>query len=270
MEILEYCDRNKVISREQFYFDQFKPEYNILSDAGSSLGYLHTKTTKYKMSIAARGRKHSEETKKKLKARLMNKIVTPAHKVKLLNHLTVLRSNVELQAKRLTKLKLYHESVEFKEHINRLSKIIEVYDSLNKQTTVYPSITQAAEGINCVEGTISLALKVFEEKGVTRMIKKRYLVYHSKDKSKFADMLSELALDAAFSSLKNTVSRTNANKVEVLDTLENKTTIYFSIREAAKEINCSSGTIINAINYFKEKGETKLTKKIYRIKPVND
>lgn len=37
LEILEVCGRSDVIKKEQFYIDYFKPEYNILTKAGSSL-----------------------------------------------------------------------------------------------------------------------------------------------------------------------------------------------------------------------------------------
>ena len=45
LDILEYCDKEKVIEREQYYIDLMKPEYNILKLAGSSLGYKHTEET---------------------------------------------------------------------------------------------------------------------------------------------------------------------------------------------------------------------------------
>ena len=38
LEILEYCDLDNVIEREQYYINLLKPEYNILDTAGSSLG----------------------------------------------------------------------------------------------------------------------------------------------------------------------------------------------------------------------------------------
>jgi hypothetical protein len=37
-EILEYCSPEIVIKREQYYIDLYKPEYNVLKVAGSSLG----------------------------------------------------------------------------------------------------------------------------------------------------------------------------------------------------------------------------------------
>lgn len=79
LEILEYCIREEAISREQYYFDLLKPDYNILKIAGSSLGYKHREDTIEHMKtlhlldedvrnnrIKARlGFKVSEETRKK-------------------------------------------------------------------------------------------------------------------------------------------------------------------------------------------------------------
>lgn len=45
LEILEYCEKEEAVLREQYYFDLLKPEYNILKIAGSSLGYKHRKDT---------------------------------------------------------------------------------------------------------------------------------------------------------------------------------------------------------------------------------
>lgn len=45
LEILEYCDRSIVINREQYYLDKYEPEYNILTKAGSSLGFKHSEQT---------------------------------------------------------------------------------------------------------------------------------------------------------------------------------------------------------------------------------
>jgi len=42
LKILEYCAPEDVLAREQYYIDLIKPEYNILSLAGSSLGYKHS------------------------------------------------------------------------------------------------------------------------------------------------------------------------------------------------------------------------------------
>jgi group I intron endonuclease len=49
LEILEYCEPSRVVTREQYYIDLLKPEYNILKVAGSSLGYKHTEESRSKM-----------------------------------------------------------------------------------------------------------------------------------------------------------------------------------------------------------------------------
>ena len=35
LDIIEYCEPNELISREQYYIDILKPEYNILKKAGA-------------------------------------------------------------------------------------------------------------------------------------------------------------------------------------------------------------------------------------------
>jgi group I intron endonuclease len=51
LNILEYCEPNVLITREQYYIDLLKPEYNILKIAGNKLGFKHSEATKTKMSI---------------------------------------------------------------------------------------------------------------------------------------------------------------------------------------------------------------------------
>ena len=49
LEILEYCKALECIEREQYYLDRLNPEYNILSTAGSTLGYKHSEEAIAKM-----------------------------------------------------------------------------------------------------------------------------------------------------------------------------------------------------------------------------
>ncbi len=49
LEILEYCNLEDLLKREQFYLDILKPEYNILEKAGSTLGYKHSEESIKKM-----------------------------------------------------------------------------------------------------------------------------------------------------------------------------------------------------------------------------
>ena len=46
LEILEYCEKGaNPVNREQYYLDLLKPEYNILNQAGSLLGFKHSEET---------------------------------------------------------------------------------------------------------------------------------------------------------------------------------------------------------------------------------
>jgi len=49
LEILEYCNEDNVLKREQYFIDLLKPEYNIVQTAGSTLGYKHTPESLAKM-----------------------------------------------------------------------------------------------------------------------------------------------------------------------------------------------------------------------------
>lgn len=49
LDILEYCEPSILISREQYYIDLLKPEYNICKTAGSTLGKAHSISTKEKI-----------------------------------------------------------------------------------------------------------------------------------------------------------------------------------------------------------------------------
>lgn len=67
LEILEYCNKESVIRREQYYINLLNPEYNILKIAGSTLGFKHSSYTKLIMSNLQRGERNSMFNKKHTK-----------------------------------------------------------------------------------------------------------------------------------------------------------------------------------------------------------
>lgn len=64
--IMEECPKDQLISREQHFIDLYKPEYNMCPKAGSKLGCKLTEDHRAKIILALKGRKHSEETLKKM------------------------------------------------------------------------------------------------------------------------------------------------------------------------------------------------------------
>lgn len=65
LEILEYCEIDIIIEREQYYLDRFKSEYNILKVAGSLRGFKHSEATKEAISLSKKDSIISEETRLK-------------------------------------------------------------------------------------------------------------------------------------------------------------------------------------------------------------
>lgn len=67
--ILEYCETDKLLEREQYYLDTLKPEYNICKIAGNCLGKITTDETKQKMRESSKkywdkiGRSHKDKIK---------------------------------------------------------------------------------------------------------------------------------------------------------------------------------------------------------------
>jgi group I intron endonuclease len=81
LEILEYCNPEDLIIREQYYINTINPKYNICKIAGSSYGRIVTVLTRQKISIALKARIRTAEEI----ARYKNREFTPEVLVKLKN-----------------------------------------------------------------------------------------------------------------------------------------------------------------------------------------
>jgi len=82
LEVLEYCtqDKDTLIKREQYYLDLLKPEYNILTNAYSTLGY---KVSEENLDKYWRGRIFSKETKELLSKAATGRILTEEERKKI-------------------------------------------------------------------------------------------------------------------------------------------------------------------------------------------
>lgn len=67
IEIVEYCDLDLCLAREQYYIDTLRPHYNLCQKADSTLGIKKTKEAAKKSAIWHTGRKRSEETKQRMR-----------------------------------------------------------------------------------------------------------------------------------------------------------------------------------------------------------
>lgn len=92
--ILEYCDSDVLLEREQHYIDTLKPEYNVCQTAGSTLGKLHTEESKLKISTSKKGtgvgesnsmygKVHTEEARKMMEEAKLGGKLSDETKAKL-------------------------------------------------------------------------------------------------------------------------------------------------------------------------------------------
>ncbi len=81
-EIIEYCNKENLTEREQYWMDALKPEYNLLPTAGNNSGFKHSDETKIKMSIAHKGKTASKETREKQRQAKLGKSQTLKSRLK--------------------------------------------------------------------------------------------------------------------------------------------------------------------------------------------
>jgi group I intron endonuclease len=88
--IINECDKSKLLKTEQTYIDLLIPYFNNCMTAGSQLGAKRSDEFRERLREVNTGKKHSEETKKKMSNSRMGRIsgmkgkhLTPEHKKKL-------------------------------------------------------------------------------------------------------------------------------------------------------------------------------------------
>lgn len=84
ISILEYTSPLllDLLNREQYWIDWINPEYNVLKLAGNSLGYKHSKITKFTIAKKRLGVKIEEDVKKRISESLkLSKFVGHKHTI---------------------------------------------------------------------------------------------------------------------------------------------------------------------------------------------
>ena len=114
-----------------------------------------------------------------------------------MEHLNRLHSNPEYKAKLLEGLKIRNASKEHQEHLKRIqlskSHSVIVFDTLNNETTVLPSIQEAARSIGSSFNNVRVAIKGIKETGDS--IKWEDLLYWLKTSSIISkDEIEKLSL----------------------------------------------------------------------------
>lgn len=84
--VMEYCETDKLIGREQYYFSLFdfdKQLYNLAPTAGSQLGRKCSDESRKKISEGNKGKIISEEIRKKMSNSAKSKVVSKETRLKM-------------------------------------------------------------------------------------------------------------------------------------------------------------------------------------------
>ncbi|CCO27482.1 GIY-YIG endonuclease (mitochondrion) [Rhizoctonia solani AG-1 IB] len=148
--ILEFTDKDNLLSREDHFILTLKPEYNILQNAKNSMGYKHTPESIEKIRESSSGRTHSLEARQLMsvaaKARMTEAAIEKMSGAG--NPFYGKTHSEETKAKLSEAAKTWFKN-------NNTGFAVEVLDLENNTTTVYRSINEAARSINIYASSLS-------------------------------------------------------------------------------------------------------------------
>ena len=151
-EAVNKFNNKRLLDLEDFYLKSLLPNYNILTEAGSSFGYKHTEITRLKMKA-----EYSQERRDSIGS---------LNRGKPLSSIT----REKIKAKALTRdIRLFSEEAIL--NMKQKSKPIILYNLDNTVYGEFTSIVEAAISIGCSEKTIRRAFKTDK-----KMLKRRWIV----------------------------------------------------------------------------------------------
>lgn len=153
-EIVNKENNKKLLDLEDFYLKSLLPNYNILTEAGSSFGYKHTEVTRIKM-------KTNYSLERRIKIGNLNK-------GKHLSNETIEKIR-DKALKRKIKIPIY--SFQAINNMKKNSKAILLYNLDYTVYGKYSSITSGAKAIKCNIKTICRTLKTKK-----KLLKRRWIV----------------------------------------------------------------------------------------------
>lgn len=160
-EIIEYCQPNETIKREQYYLDNFDFEYNVLANANSLAGYKHTAETLAKLKGRQNllGYKHSQETIDKLREINLAKFHSEEAKEQMRNAWTKRKVNSGY-------LDSYNDTIQSK--TKKEGQIVVVTNIETNISKEYKFISEAATVLNLTRVTLK---KYINNKKIFNMLK---------------------------------------------------------------------------------------------------
>jgi group I intron endonuclease len=158
-EVIENCEVNELITREQYYLDTLMPDLNMVKTAGNCLGHKHSEETKRKQSERQTGKKvkFSEQALANIREGIKNRIISDEGKKRMAESaskrmkgskqkpetiakvvafhtgrkrseetklkISEGRKGKQVSAEGLAKMKAKMQSPEMREHLSKLAKL---------------------------------------------------------------------------------------------------------------------------------------------------
>lgn len=169
LDILEYCDLNIIIKKEQYYIDLLKPEYNICKVAGSTIGIKVSEETKIKRSLRFKGsnnpmygKTHTNEikllmsiTRKGLNNPMYGKRHTKETKLKIRNSII---KTLQIRGRCKNYMLGKHHSDETKRKISESCKL---YNKMTPESKLRLSLTSRGIIIKVFDNSKNLVMKFY-------------------------------------------------------------------------------------------------------------
>lgn len=155
-EIVNQENNKKLLNLEDFYIKSLLPDYNILTEAGSSFGYKHTEVTRIKMKA------NYSEQRRKLIGDLKRGKSFCSKTIESMRQSALNRKDVNYTELGILNMKKNSKSIIVKQLNNT------VYGEFN-------SIVETAEALNCSTKTIQRTLK-----SPSKLLKGRWIVDYNK------------------------------------------------------------------------------------------
>lgn len=151
-EVVNRENNKKLLDLEDFYLKSLLPNYNILTEAGSTFGYKHTELSRIKIKD-----NYSQERRN---------LIGSLNKDKKLSEETI--NKIRKGALKKNKPVLSEQA---RDNMKKRSKGIIVYNLDRTVFGEYPSIVEGSKNLNCSEKTIRRALK-----SDSKILKRRFVV----------------------------------------------------------------------------------------------
>lgn len=151
-EIVTMENNKKLLDLEDFYLKQLLPDYNILTEAGSSFGYKHSEVTRLSMSSG-----YSDERRERIGNLNRNKKLSP-ETIEAIRHAALNRGKI-----------IYAEEGILNKKKNSKPLIVKEFSGIVYGE--YSSIVEGAKALNCSTKTIQRSLN-----SPSKQLKRRWIV----------------------------------------------------------------------------------------------